>query len=314
MRRAMQEMGRMAVLAAAVAVLPAGLAAQAAEASDDNDRAAHAFVSAVDLGEVQQSTLATQRATNAEVRAYAQQMITDHAGALHTREMLMQTERSGLLPRMDHGAHGAQASAQAQAAQAVGGPGVAGAGVSSQDIEARGIAQGGTGQTNSAQGTGSTQGTGGPVSMATGGPGIPGQGVATQDIEGRGNAQGNAGHQAGGGHGAHGAHSGMAAHGAVTPEMVAQLESVLQAHPMSRSVMASNAQNLQVLQGINGPQFDTSYMDAQIGAHRYALTNIDRMLQQGGLGDDMTGALRMVRTAVASHLEKAQQIRARLGS
>ena len=75
------------------------------------------------------------------------------------------------------------------------------------------------------------------------------------------------------------------------------------------------AQNLQVLSGIAaGPQFDRSYMDAQIGAHQYALTNLDRMLQQGGLGDDITGVMRMMRTAVASHLQMAQQIRARLGS
>lgn len=92
------------MLAIAVAALPAGAAAQ--EASDDNDRAAHAFLSAVDLGEVQTSMLAMQRATNAEVRGYAQSMIADHSNALHTREMLMQTENSGLMGRMSHGAGG----------------------------------------------------------------------------------------------------------------------------------------------------------------------------------------------------------------
>ena len=120
MRRTMQGMGW--TLALAAAVLPGGLAAQAVEATDQNDRAAHAFMSAVDLGEVQQSMLAVERATNAEVRAYAQQMIDDHHNALHTREMLMQTERSGLMPAMNHGAHAAQGSAVgAQAGSGQGG-------------------------------------------------------------------------------------------------------------------------------------------------------------------------------------------------
>jgi predicted outer membrane protein len=306
-------MGRVMALAATVAVVPMGLAAQEAEATDANDRAAHAFMSAVDLGEVQQSMLATQRAANAEVRAYAQQMIGDHTNALHTREMLMQTERSGLLPRM--GNMGGNGSARASTAQAIGGPDVQGAGVSAPDIQGRGGAAQGSGQGNNhAQGTGSTQGTGGPVSAATGGPGIAGQGVATQDIEARGTAQGNHGHQDGGA-AAHAGHGDMAMGGMVTPEMVQALDSVLRAHPMSRPVMTSNQQNMQVLMGIAaGPQFDRSYMDAQIGAHQYALNNLDRMLQQGGLGSDITSTMRMMRTAVASHLQTAQQIRARLGS
>jgi predicted outer membrane protein len=310
MRRSIHGMGRVMAIAASVAVLPMGLAAQEAEATDANDRAAHAFMSAVDLGEVQQSMLATQRAASAEVRAYAQQMIGDHTNALHTREMLMQTERSGLLPRMGGGSNNARAST----AQAIGGPDVQGAGVSAPDIQGRGGAAQGSGQGNNhAQGTGSTQGTGGPVSAATGGPGIAGQGVATQDIEARGGAQGNHGHQDASA-AAHAGHGDMAM-GNVTPEMVQQLMTVLQEHPMSRPVMTSNQQNMQVLMGIAaGPQFDRSYMDAQIGAHQYALNNLDRMLQQGGLGSDITSTMRMMRTAVASHLQTAQQIRARLGS
>jgi predicted outer membrane protein len=99
----------------------------------------------------------------------------------------------------------------------------------------------------------------------------------------------------------------------VTPEMVAQVEATLTAHPMSRPVMEANARNMQVLQGVAGPQFNRSYMDAQIGAHRYALSNIDRMLAQtGALGDDIRGTLRQMRTAVAAHLQQAEQIRARL--
>lgn len=71
----MKRMQRM-MLAMAVAVMPADAAAQAVEASDDNDRAVHAFLNAVDLGEVQTSELATQRATSAEVRSFAQDGVT----------------------------------------------------------------------------------------------------------------------------------------------------------------------------------------------------------------------------------------------
>jgi predicted outer membrane protein len=262
----MQGMGW--TLALAAAVLPGGLAAQAVEATDQNDRAAHAFLSAVDLGEMQQSMLAVERATNAEVRAYAQQMINDHHNALHTREMLMQTERSGLMPAMNHGANG----------------------------------QGGTAQAGAHAGHGNA---------AAGGQASSGQAGAHA---GHGNA---AGGQASGGQdqgGAHAGHDAMAGGAHMPPpEMIAQLESVLREHPMSRPVVEANARNLGVLQGVTGPQFDPTYMDAQIAAHRYALQNIDRLLaQQNTLGDDIRGALRMARTAVAAHLQTAEQIRARL--
>lgn len=259
MRRTMQGMGW--TLALAAAVLPGGLAAQAVEATDQNDRAAHAFASAVDLGEVQQSMLAVERATNAEVRAYAQQMINDHHNALHTREMLMQTERSGLMPAMNHGAHAGRGNAAA--GQASGGQGGAHAGHG--NAAAAGQASGGQGQDSAHAGHGAM-----------------------------------AGGQGGGMH-------------MPPPEMIAALDSVLRSHPMSRPVVEANARNLAVLQGVTGPQFDPTYMDAQIAAHRYALQNVDRLLaQQNTLGDDIRGTLQMMRTAVAAHLQTAEQIRARL--
>ena len=56
----------MALAALAAALMPAAAAAQTATA-EENGRAVHAFLSAVDVGEVQTSTLAQERATNAEV-------------------------------------------------------------------------------------------------------------------------------------------------------------------------------------------------------------------------------------------------------
>lgn len=302
------------MLALAVAALPVGAAAQAAEASDDNDRAAHAFLAAVDLGEVQSSVLAMQRATSAEVRTYAQSMIRDHSNALHTREMLMQTENSGLMTghNMNHGAGGAHA-----------GGAHAGHGAATT------TAQTGTGQLPPAYGPGNggnasggnvpegqrTTSGGSSAGTSSGqlppayGPGNGGVNVDQSSAQGQGGA--HAGH--GNAQGGQGQGMQMMMPAGVTPAMVTDLMNVLMAHPMSRPVMESNQRNLQVLQGINGPQFDASYMDAQIGAHRYALTNIDRMLaQQNTLGDDIRRALQQMRTAVASHLQQAELIRARL--
>jgi predicted outer membrane protein len=303
MRRTSSGMGWMLAVAAAAAVLPVGVAAQEVEATDQNDRAAHAFLSAVDLGEVQQSLLAVERATSAEVRAYAQRMIDDHHNALHTREMLMQTERSGLMPAMSHGAHGAHGQGQATGSVPTGSGGLAtGAQPAGGHDPAR---QSSTPPTHVAP------------TVPTGSGGLA---TGAQPAGGGGQGGAHAGHgsMAGGQGGAHAGHGVMADQGqggmhVPPPEMIAELENVLRGHTMSRPVVEANGRNLQVLQGVTGPRFDPAYMDAQIGAHRYALQNIDRLLaQQNTLGDDIRGALQMARTAVAAHLQTAEQIRARL--
>jgi hypothetical protein len=84
---------RMAVVAAALAVLPAAAQAQTRE----NNRAVHAFISAVDLGEIQQSMLAHGRATSPEVHQYASMMISEHGGTLHGREARLGQENQGIL-------------------------------------------------------------------------------------------------------------------------------------------------------------------------------------------------------------------------
>jgi predicted outer membrane protein len=295
------------MLAIAVAALPAGAAAQGREASDDNDRAAHAFLSAVDLGEVQTSMLATQRATNAEVRTFAQSMIADHVNAMHTREMLMQTENSGLMSHMSHGAGARAGQGGGNGAQAGG-----------TDMSRN---QGPLPPSYGPGNGGNASGGNVPEGQRTTSAAPASDGTSTGQLppaHGPGNGSVNVEQSSAQGHGAHAGHgavqSGTAGLPAgVTPEMVQQLASVLQAHPMSRPVMEANARNMQVLQGVTGPQFDTSYMDAQIGAHRYALSNIDRMLaQSGALGSDIRTTLQQMRTAVAAHLQTAEQIRGRL--
>ncbi|HYR12066.1 MAG TPA: DUF4142 domain-containing protein [Longimicrobium sp.] len=266
------------MLVMAVAALPAAAGAQKREASDDNDRAVHAFLSAVDLGELQTSALATRRATSAEVRDFAQSMLGDHSNALHTREMLMQTENSGLLQRMVH-------------------------------TENYQIA---TMPHSNPAASGATTPSSLDKALQEARPGTPAQAPTESHV-----VVEQAPASAGNGHAGHTEQGGAAVDRTLPPgvtlEMVQELEGVLAAHPMSGPVMQANARNLQVLQGITGPQFDKSYMDAQIGMHRYALANIDRMLaQDDALGDDIRGTLQQTRTAVAAHLQIAEQIRARL--
>jgi predicted outer membrane protein len=296
------------MLAIAVAALPMRAAAQAHEASDDNDRAAHAFLSAVDLGEVQMSSLATQRATNAEVRAFAQSMIADHSNAMHTREMLMQTENSGLVQRMGPNPNGQEGPVRPSSNPAAGG--IAGAG-----REAGGAAATG-GAPATAQVPVGANANSNPAAASTvaGQASVSGNGQGAH--AGHGNMQGGgngSGGMQGDAHAGHAGMEGMSMPPGVTPEMMQQLHAALMANPMSRRVMEANMANMQVLQGVNGPAFDTSYMDAQIGAHRYALASIDRLMgQTGALGDDIRATLAQTRTAVASHLQMAEQIRARL--
>jgi predicted outer membrane protein len=218
----------LALVAIAAACIPAAAAAQTATA-EENSRAVHAFLSAVDLSEVRMSLLAQERATNPEVKAFAGRMVTEHANALHVREAQVAEDGEGLFEaQMSHGP-----------------------------------------------------------------------------------AAGN-GAAAGGEHAAHG----QAAAAGAAPFTEAQVEgmrAVLVAHPLSRTLANSSQANLQVLQGVNAsPQFDQTYMDAQIGAHRYALSNVDRMIAQGGVTDEMMATMRAMRAAIAQHLEQAQAIRGQL--
>jgi len=289
---------RVAVLAAAVAVVPAAADAQTRE----NNRAVHAFISAVDMGEIQQSMLAHERATNAEVRQFAVMMINDHSGALHGREARLGQQNQGLL----------------------------GEGMSMSEYRAAG--QGplspiyGPGNGGNASGGSVPEGQKGTsTARASDGPGVgnlsPVYGPGNGRVETEATAGQNNNAHAGGQHAGHAAAADPAAMGGapmaplatLSPELVTALEAALREHDVSRPVAEANARNLAVLQGVNpGPQFDMTYMDAQIAAHRYALGQVDRMIAQGGVTDEMMEQMRGMRAAIAAHLEQAQAIRGRL--
>lgn len=217
----MRNVARAMALAALAAAFAPAAHAQTATA-EENGRAVHAFLSAVDLSEVQASALAQERAANAEVRAYAQAMVSGHASGLRTREAHVAKEGDGLF-----------------------------------------------------------------------------EGVVMPAPSGSNGAAA----------GAHAAHGG--AH-AFTAEQAQAIQTALEQHPASRTLAQASAANFRVLQGVTGPQFDATYMDAQIAGHRYALGALDRMIAQGGVTDEMLQIMRDTRGAVAQHLEQAQAIRGRL--
>jgi predicted outer membrane protein len=284
---------RMAVLAAAAAVLPAAAHAQTRE----NNRAVHAFISAVDLGEIQSSMLAHDRATNPEVHQYAAMMVADHGNAMHGREARLGQENQGLM---------GQGMSMEQFRAAGQGPLPPAYGPGNGGNASGGSVPEGQKATSTAR---ASDGAGvGELPPAYG----PGNGrVETTAATG----QGDGAHAAHAGHGDGAAAQtagGMPGMAALSPELVAAVEAALREHPVSRPVVEANARNLAVLQGVTGPQFDATYMDAQIAGHRYALSNLDRMIQQGGVSDEMMGIMRATRATVAQHLEQAQAIRARL--
>ncbi|HEU4456789.1 MAG TPA: DUF4142 domain-containing protein [Longimicrobium sp.] len=74
------------------------------------DAAAFATTTAVDMAEVEEAQLALSKSQNAQVRTYAQRMVTDHAPAM--QKNLQTMDAMGMHEGMDHGASGS-ASASA---------------------------------------------------------------------------------------------------------------------------------------------------------------------------------------------------------
>lgn len=288
---------RMAVVAAALAVLPAAADAQTRE----NNKAVHAFISAVDLGEIQQSMLAHQRATHPEVHQFASMMIADHSNALHGREARLGQENQGILGEgMSMEEYRAAGQGPLPPAYGPGNGGNASGGSVPEGQKATSTARAsdgaGVGELPPAYGAGNGQVQ--TENTETGGThaGHGNMAAAQQTREGAA-AQAN------------GTMPGMAT---LSPALMTAAEAALREHPVSRPVVEANARNLAVLQGVTGPQFDATYMDAQIAGHQYALNNLDRMIAQGGVSDEMMGIMRATRAAVATHLQQAQAIRGRL--
>jgi predicted outer membrane protein len=292
---------RMAVIAAA-AVLPAAAAAQ----TQENNKAVHAFISAVDLGEVQSSVLAHERAASAEVRQFAMMMIADHSNALHGREARLQQQNQGLMTgRMSMEEF--RAAGQGPLPPSYG-PGNGGNASGGNVPEGQRPAS--TARASDGAAVGELPPAYGPGNGSVQTDANRAQGQQAATAAGQGTHAGHAGH--GEGALANGNGGPMPGMSTLSAPLVEAIQAALLDHRVSRPVVEANARNLAVLQGVTGPQFDATYMDAQIAGHQYALTNLDRMIQAGGVSDEMMGIMRATRATVAQHLAQAQAIRGRL--
>jgi predicted outer membrane protein len=96
----------------------------------------------------------------------------------------------------------------------------------------------------------------------------------------------------------------------MTPEGMSSLQSALLANPASRPVAQAAPAALAQLQSLSGAAFDRGYVDAQVGAHQYALQNMDRMIASGTLSPEVLSVMQAMRASVAAHLQAAMQLRA----
>lgn len=194
--------------------------------------AMHHFSMAVHMGELEEAQLALSRTQNAQVRAFAQQMVNDHSMGMQMEEQM------AMSMHMDDMAGG---SSMGHASMV------------------------GTGTT--------TTGGGDPLAANGGATRSTGTGAG-------GSASGSAGMSDG-----MQMSGGMQMSSAEMERMRAELAS----NPASRPVVEDHMRGMQMLQGLSGAQFDQAYMTRQVGLHRYALEQMDRMMGEMNMGMGTSG-------------------------
>ncbi|MBB4637780.1 DUF4142 domain-containing protein [Longimicrobium terrae] len=190
--------------------------------------AMHHFAMAVHMGELEEAQLALSRTQNAQVRAFAQQMVNDHTIGMHMEEQM------AMSMHMDDMGNGSSMSGRA-----------------------------------SMVGTGTTTTGGGDPLAANGG--------ATRQTGSSSSSAGNGSAMAGG----------MPM--PMDPEHMQRMRAELASNPASRPVVEDHMRGMQMLQGLSGAQFDQAYMTRQVGLHRYALEQMDRMMSEVNMGMGTSG-------------------------
>ena len=206
--------------------------------------------------EISAGELASTKARNADVKSYAQQMVTEHQQAMQTLTTMSSTagwsiDSASMMSGMSGGA----------------GTGSAGSA---------------TGTSATGAGTGTAAGTG---SAATG------TGTGTSAAGGAGTSGGTTGGATGAG-----------GTGNSQPLMSVMMQ-----------MQQTNSQAMQTLRGLSGAAFDRSYMDSQLAAHQQLL---DVLRQYGNQvqNNDLRSHVSQIQSSVEQHLNKAKEIRDKLGS
>lgn len=83
--------------------------------------------------------------------------------------------------------------------------------------------------------------------------------------------------------------------------------------PIAQQLTTNTQRTMQVLQPLEGMQFDRTYMQNQVEIHQWLLNTLDDALIPSARDNELERDLRDARDIVASHLQQAQQIRASMG-
>jgi predicted outer membrane protein len=205
--------------------------------------------------EISAGELASTKARNADVKSYAQQMVTEHQQAMQTLTTMSST---------------------------------AGWSIDSASMMS-GMSGGGTGTGSAGSATG-TSATGAGTGAGTGSA-ATGTGTGTSAAGGAGTTAGTTGGATGAG-----------GTGVSQPLMSVMMQ-----------MQQTNSQTMQTLRGQSGAAFDRSYMDAQLAAHQQLL-DVLRQYSNQVQNNDLRSHVSQIQSSVEQHLNKAKEIRDKLGS
>lgn len=94
--------------------------------------------------------------------------------------------------------------------------------------------------------------------------------------------------------------------------VLVQMAAVEAARTVARDIEENCTQTAELLRQLSSADFDRTYMELQIERHEWLLRAIDGTLLPAARDETVRAQLRMVRTSVADHLDRARQVRARL--
>lgn len=96
--------------------------------------------------------------------------------------------------------------------------------------------------------------------------------------------------------------------------VLARLAPAEAARPVAHDIETNCAQTAELLRSVPDDAFDVTYMDVQIDRHDWLLRTLDDTLLPRARDATVKAQLRMIRGSVLDHLDRARQIRQRLGS
>ena len=97
-------------------------------------------------------------------------------------------------------------------------------------------------------------------------------------------------------------------------DMLAQIGLTARDDDMTRSLRERGAEQLEILAGLSGRAFDTTYARIEVDYHRQLIGLIDQVLLPSASRREVREYLTALRPAVSAHLAHAEQVRAALSA